>query len=123
MKNMVNWFTIPSSDFQRAKKFYGTIFDINMTDFKSPAGYDNAFFLNPEEQGVGGAVCYDPAHQPGKNGPLIYLNAEGILDTVLERVQPAGGEITLPRTSIGEWGFIATITDTEGNTVGLHSNI
>ncbi len=28
-----------------------------------------------------------------------------------------------PRTSIGKYGFIALILDSEGNRIGLHSNI
>jgi predicted enzyme related to lactoylglutathione lyase len=33
----------------------------------------------------------------------------------------AGAQLVLPKTSIGEQGFIALIKDSEGNLVGLHT--
>jgi predicted enzyme related to lactoylglutathione lyase len=44
------------------------------------------------------------------------------MQTRLERVGGAGGQIVFPRTAIGmDAGYSAVIADTEGNTVGLHS--
>jgi len=51
----------------------------------------------------------------------VYLNASGKLDACLERVVPAGGAVVMPKTDIGDPGFIAVVRDTEGNLVGLHS--
>jgi predicted enzyme related to lactoylglutathione lyase len=38
-------------------------------------------------------------------------------------VEPAGGKVLVPKTAIGMEGagHFAMISDTEGNTVGLHS--
>jgi len=55
------------------------------------------------------------------DGSLIYLNVDGRLDACVARVAKAGGAIVLPRTGIGEHGFIAMVRDPEGNVVGLHS--
>lgn len=121
MKTMINWFAIPCSDFARAVDFYNAIFNIEMAKAKDPAGNDMAFFFSPEE-GLSGAINSSPDLSPGSNGPRIYLNAEGILDEVVGRVASAGGEVTLPRTSIDQWGAIALIKDTEGNSIGLHSS-
>jgi len=43
------------------------------------------------------------------------------IDVPLGRIEKAGGKILLSKTSIGENGFIAHFTDTEGNKVSLHS--
>jgi len=41
---------------------------------------------------------------------------------ILDKVEAAGGKITLPKTLISpENGFMAIIIDTEGNRIGLHS--
>ena len=41
---------------------------------------------------------------------------------VLDRVEGAGGKILMPKTAIGmDAGYFAMISDTDGNTVGLHS--
>jgi hypothetical protein len=37
------------------------------------------------------------------------------------RVVGAGGTIFKTKFSIGQYGFIALVTDTEGNMIGLHS--
>ena len=120
MKSMINWFSIPCTDFERAVTFYNSIFNIEMTKAQDPAGNSLAFFFAPEE-GIAGAINSDPNLTPGAEGPRIYLNAEGELDEVLGRVADAGGEIVIPRTGIDQWGSIGVIKDTEGNVVGLHS--
>jgi predicted enzyme related to lactoylglutathione lyase len=51
----------------------------------------------------------------------MYLNCNGTLDACLARVKDAGGQVVMPKTDIGDPGFIALVMDTEGNTVGLHS--
>jgi len=40
---------------------------------------------------------------------------------VLDRIESAGGKVTMPKTSIGENGNMAFFLDTEGNIIGLHS--
>ena len=36
-------------------------------------------------------------------------------------MEKAGGKVMMPKTDIGPPGFIAVMVDTEGNSVGLHS--
>jgi predicted enzyme related to lactoylglutathione lyase len=43
------------------------------------------------------------------------------LGTPLSRVEAAGGSVVMPKTSIGENGYMAIFLDTEGNRVALHS--
>jgi predicted enzyme related to lactoylglutathione lyase len=61
-------------------------------------------------------------HTPSATGSIIYLNANPNLQNVLDRIENAGGKITMPKTSIGQNGFMALFTDSEGNTLALHSN-
>jgi len=119
--NSLNWFEIPASDISRAKKFYQEIFDITMDDVTMD-GDQMAFF--PWTSGSGkanGAVVQSPNLKPSMEGTLVYLNANPAMDNVLEKVETAGGKVLLPKTSIGENGYIAYIRDTEGNRVGIHS--
>jgi predicted enzyme related to lactoylglutathione lyase len=39
----------------------------------------------------------------------------------VRRLRRHGGRIHMPKTSIGQYGHIALVTDTEGNRIGLHS--
>ncbi len=63
----------------------------------------------------------DARRKPSSDGALLYLNVNGRLDAVVDRIAQAGGEILVPKMDIGEPGFIALFRDTEGNVVGLHS--
>jgi hypothetical protein len=56
----------------------------------------------------------------GGNSTLVYFSCE---DCSVEesRAEKFGGRIQQKKTSIGEYGFISLVFDTEGNMVGLHS--
>lgn len=122
MKHAINWFEIPSSDFERAVRFYDTILDAPLRK-EVIAGTPNGIFSYEQDkagQTVGGAVIHDAHAKPGLNGTTPYLNCNGQLDAVLSRVERAGGKVLMPKTDIG-FGCIALIVDSEGNRVGLHS--
>lgn len=120
--NALNWFEIPASDIGRAKKFYEAIFDIKMHDAEMP-GMKYAMFPSDASKGkISGGLAQSAMHKPGVTGSILYLNANPDLQHVLNRVEKAGGKITMPKTSIGQNGFMAFFTDPEGNNIALHSN-
>jgi len=121
--NALNWFEIPATDISRAKTFYENIFEIKMGEMEMPGMKYAMFPFDPTKGKVGGGLAQSPMHIPGTTGSIIYLNANPDLQNVLNRVEKAGGKITMPKTSIGENGFMAFFTDTEGNAMGLHSNM
>lgn len=118
MSNALNWFEIPVADMARAVKFYSTILGLEIVADPASSGYQMAMF--PVE-GVGGALMHGEGYTPSTSGALIYLNGGADLAPILARVEPAGGQILSPKTSIGQHGFIAFFLDSEGNKVGLHS--
>lgn len=120
--NIINWFEISVSDMARAKKFYETVFDIQMQEMEM-MGMLMGFFPGEEMSGkVSGALVQSPMHQPSTAGAKIYFNGNPDLADALSRVEAAGGKITMPKTLINEnTGYMAFIIDTEGNSVGMHS--
>jgi predicted enzyme related to lactoylglutathione lyase len=56
----------------------------------------------------------------GGNSTLVYFGCD---DCAVEeaRVASAGGRVERPKMSIGEYGFISLVVDTEGNMIGLYS--
>jgi len=119
--NSLNWFEIPANDLVRSKKFYETIFSIQMDPMEMD---DSKMAFFPWEAGSGkatGAVVQSNQHKPSMEGTLVYLNTNPNMEGVLAKVEKAGGKVLLPKTSIGEHGNIAFIMDTEGNKVGIHS--
>jgi len=122
-QNAVSWIEIPVSDFDRAKKFYSSIFDYDMPEI--PMGPVRMGFLLHDQQngGIGGAIVHgDESNAPSKTGPRVYLNGGSDLDVVLNRVTNAGGKVIMQKTEISpEYGFYGGFEDTEGNYVYLHS--
>ena len=118
MTNAINFFEIPSIDFDRAVTFYHEILGVEF-HHEVFMGTPTAMFPS-SPAGAGGAIIHNDI-KPSSDGPLIYLNANGQLPEVVARVERAGGRVLLPVTSIGDPGQIAIILDTEGNRVGLHS--
>jgi uncharacterized protein len=120
--NALNWFEISVSEMGRAKKFYETVFNIEMQQMEM-MGMDMAFFPSEEKSGkVSGALVQGPMHKPSMDGAKIYFNGNPDLSDALGRVEPAGGKVIMPKTEIGgDNGFFAFFIDTEGNAVALHS--
>ncbi len=119
--NSLNWFEIPVNDANRAKHFYETVFDIEMFSMDM-MGRIMVMFPSQSPKS-GGALVKSPNHKPSTEGSIIYLNGNPDLQRVLDRIEAAGGKITMPKTSIGENGFMAFFLDTEGNLVGVHSGM
>ncbi len=122
MSNVINWFEIPAKNFDRAKKFYEQVLDGPIQVMETPNMPLTMGFLPGFEPGsVGGAVVAGEGYEPSQTGSLVYLNGGDDLATPLSRVEGAGGQVVVPKTGIGENGFIAQFIDTEGNRVALHS--
>jgi predicted enzyme related to lactoylglutathione lyase len=121
-ENALNWFEISVKEIKRSKKFYETIFGIKMDEMEMD-GSKMAFFpFEPKSGKASGGICESKMHKPSKDGVKIYLNGNPDLKKALSKVEKAGGKITMPKTSLGPNGFMAFFTDTEGNSIGLHSN-
>lgn len=121
MKHAVNWFEIPVLNFDRAKAFYEEMIDAEMQPMEA-MGMQSAFFpADMESGGIGGCIVSGKGYTPSKEGALVYLNGGDDLSVMLARVESAGGVVILPKTAIGQNGFMAYFLDTEGNRVGLHS--
>ena len=120
MINALNWFEIPVTDFERAKKFYETLYGAPITEMPMDHG---RYGILPCDMmnGVGGGIMQMEGCEPSEKGTIVYLNGGEDLTIPLSRIEAAGGKIVMPKTSIGQNGFMAHFIDTEGNRVALHS--
>ena len=120
----LNWFEIPVTDTARAKKFYESILDIQM-ETQDMMGIEMTFFpydMSGQSGKVSGALAKSDMHKPGMDGAIVYLNANPEIQTVIDRIEAAGGKVIVPKTQISEdIGYMAFFTDTEGNRVALHA--
>ena len=120
MANAVNWFEIPVSDLERAKKFYENILDIDISITEMGPRIMGWFPGNPGKAGATGTLMKSEGYTPSHEGTVVYFSVEDIEET-LKRVGAIGGKTLVPKTSIGDYGFIAHFEDTEGNRAALHS--
>ena len=123
-KNPFTWVEIYVDDMSRAQNFYETILDIKMTELPMSEGMGEMQMLSfpwaENERGISGALVKMNDMKPGNGGTLVYFNCD---DCSIEesRVESAGGKVFQAKMSIGDYGFCSVISDTEGNTIGLHS--
>ncbi len=120
--NPVGWFEIYVQDLDRAKKFYETALNVALTRLESPMPQLEllAFPMDMTANGASGAIVKMEGCPSGGMGTLVYFSCE---DCAIEssRVEPAGGKVCKPKMSIGQYGFIALVMDTEGSTFRRHS--
>ena len=118
----VRWFEIYVQNMDRARKFYETVFDRKLEKLNTPEMDYWAFRMDSGERvpGCGGALVQMKGVASGGGGTLVYFGCD---DCAIEesRVKKAGGQVHRPKMSIGEFGFISLVVDTEGNMIGLHS--
>ncbi|WP_293004777.1 VOC family protein [Nitrosomonas sp.] len=121
--NPVGWFEIYVQDMDRAKRFYESVFQVQLERLNSPVEMEIelwSFPMKSDQFGASGALVKMENGPGGGNGVLIYFTCT---DCAVEagRAATAGGQIIRERMPIGQYGFIALIQDTEGNMIGLHS--
>jgi predicted enzyme related to lactoylglutathione lyase len=100
----------PVTDIAAATQLYGRLFGV--------APYmDEAYYVGFN---VGGQnVGLDPnGHNKGMTGPVGYRHIDDLKDS-LEALVQAGAEAQQPTRDVGRGTLIATVTDADGNIIGL----
>lgn|GEM_PF-42376 len=120
VQNLVSIIEIPTSDLKRAITFYKSILTVNIEE--AEMGDVKMGILPSEEGTVNVVLANGKDYKPTTNGSVLYLNGGENLQTILDKVEPNGGQIIVPKTEISpEMGYFALFIDTEGNKMGLHS--
>lgn len=124
MSGGVIHFELPADDAERAQGFYRDAFGWSMNPMPemhytmvstAEAGED----YMPVERGV---INGGMAERGGPvTAPVITIGVDDI-EASLKKVEDLGGKTVQGRMPVGDMGFAAYFTDTEGNTVGLWQN-
>ena len=118
--NPVVWFEIYVQDMDRARKFYESVFKFKLERLP---GTELEMWAFPSDMnggyGVGGTLVKMQG-VPSGGSTLVYFRCE---DCAVEEglAAKAGGRIDKKKFSIGQYGFISLVVDTEGNMIGLQS--
>jgi uncharacterized protein len=126
MSGKVVHFEIPFEDGERARTFYADTFGWQLLSLPE-MGYTIVTTgpsdpeTGPSEPGFINGGMFERSEQfPGKS-PNIVIDVPSI-DEALAQVTKAGGAVARERMAVGDMGFAAYFTDTEGNLMGLWEN-
>lgn len=119
-QNPFRWVEIYVDDMERAKKFYEQVFQTKLERLENPEPEMWGFPMSREIVGAAGALVKMEGFSAGRNSIIPYFGCEEC-SVEAARVEEAGGRIHKRKFSIGPYGHIALVTDTEGNMIGLHS--
>jgi hypothetical protein len=123
-QNPVRWFEIYVQDMNRAKNFYESLLEVTLTPMGDPTGSQMmelmGFPMQMNGPGCAGALVRMPGKESGGGGTIIYFGCDDCAVTGA-RAAGAGGQLESGKMSIGQYGWIAFVIDTEGNRIGLHS--
>lgn len=117
MKNKLTHFAIHIDDIERAKSFYGGVFDWVFNSY----GQNDFLQIKADKTENGELIG---ALQSRKYSPvpekIIGLECSigvEIIEDIIEKVKGNGGKIIMPKTAIPYVGWIAKFLDTEGNLI------
>lgn len=119
-RNAVGWFEIYVHDMDRAKSFYEATFGQSLEKMPNPQLEMWGFPGHCDGGGAAGAIIKMEGKDSGVGGTIVYFSCEDCGETATLALQH-GGKMQMEKMSIGEYGFISLVYDSEGNMIGLHS--
>jgi len=136
--SVIQWIQIPAQSLIRAVKFYEDIFDASFF-FEDLNHIPHAIFKNNTtgKKLINGAIIEIENYENHGLGPVLFFNATGNFETIIELIEERGGKIitkktlivsqedqntfTIPNTYIdNKPGYFAHFIDSEGNRMGLY---
>ncbi len=132
----IKWIQIPATNLSRATTFYENVFDAAFF-FEKLNGMPHAIFKkNNNKELLNGALVEFKDITIG-SGPVLFFDATGDFETIMELIEENGGKIThsktlivakesessytIPNTYIdNKPGYYAHFIDSEGNKMGLY---
>ena len=123
MSGRVVHFEVPFEDQSRASTFYGDVFGWSLSPM--PEMSYVLVTTGPSDQGppsepgfINGGML---ERGPQVGGPVLVIDVEDI-DASLEKIGTLGGTTVSAKEPVGDMGFSAYFTDSEGNLMGLWQN-
>src|SRR5450631_3429290 len=99
MNNPIGWFEIYVQDIKRAKIFYESVFQVQLSKLDSPGMEMFAFPMQPDRFGASGTLVKMEGVPSGGNSTIVYFSSS---DCAIEasRVIEAGGKMFKEKFSI-----------------------
>lgn len=116
MANRFNWVEIRVRDLEKAKQFYGSLFDWKISGKENK---DYAYWLIDTGEKPSGGLWRMPKEKPC--GILVYILVDDI-DKTLEKIVKLGGKVVVPKSK-ENGNAMATFADPDGNIFGLYEYV
>ena len=110
-------FEIPADNPERAAKFYQKVFDWKIEKWPGPFNYWLATTGEDKEPGINGAIMERKQFKTTVNTIAVPS-----VDEYVKKVTDAGGKVVMPKGAVMGQGWVAYVTDTEGNVFGIFQN-
>jgi uncharacterized protein len=124
MSGRVVHFEVPYDDADRARGFYADVFGWKIQPIPEMS-YDIVSTGPVSEQGMPSEPGYVGGGMTQRGGmvsqPIITIAVDDI-DATLEKVSSSGGSPRGEKIQVGDMGWAAYFTDSEGNLMGLWQN-
>jgi len=111
--NRFNWVEIRVRDLDKAKSFYGSLFDWQISGGENK---DYAYWLINTGEKPGGGMWRFPEGKP--LGVLVYILVDDI-DKTLKKIAELGGKVVVPKSK-ENGNAMATFADPDGNLLALY---
>lgn len=108
-------FDLVVRDIERASTFYKAAFDWEIQKWDGPMEYWFAITGASGEPGIDGGISVG---EPNMTSGQLTLHVTS-LEATVDKVRSAGGKVTRERSPVPGVGWLAEVSDTEGNVFGL----
>lgn len=118
-------FDIQANDPNRAAQFYRDVFGWKVEKWKwegvqkPPMDYWIIETGLDTEPGINGGMSQREGLAVEGNDAFVCTVGVDDVDVYIEKIEAAGGEVTMPKSAIPKVGWFASFKDTEGNKLGL----
>ena len=125
MPNRIVHFEIHVTDLEKAKKFYGGIFEWEFRDAKVGIPYWLIITASEgsTEPGINGGMLLRNAgvSEPGKS-PNAWVGTVSVddFDAIHEKIVSRGGGVAMPKTAMAGLAWIGYYFDLDGNIFGVY---
>ena len=110
-------FEIPAENPERAAQFYKKVFDWKIDKWPGPFNYWLVTTGEDKEPGINGAIMEKTNFKATVNTVAVPS-----VDDFVKKVMEAGGKVVMPKGAVPGQGYVAYVTDTEGNVFGIFQN-
>jgi predicted enzyme related to lactoylglutathione lyase len=110
-------FEIPADNPERAAKFYTKVFGWKIEKWQGPFNYWLVTTGEEKEPGIDGAIMDRTTFK-------TTVNTVGVpsVDEFVMKITEAGGKVVMPKGAVPGQGYVAYVSDTEGNIFGIFQN-